>query len=894
MLLSEFIKDFGVKKYFRTPKNLDYSLLVNFIQLVLEGDWFGKASIPQDFSQNSDILAYFRVLDQAGHPERDALRFGDMYIILSKDRYRYGVFLNANAVLEQPNHLNPQHEVLHDDINKHIAWVKSRGFEVVLLRPLNEKNIFPSDDLRYIKQDKPFAHATLDIATNNITVYAPGNHATYTNPIWGLDPTNKQIEVLAKQEIYRPLWLHLLDENNASLASYEGVYDNAHFTTWEIPADELVGNPKMLALLRRSTSDYTTDDIKWTDKLPHRPIFYNVRDFGAAGNGTQDDTTYVEAAASAAHAAGGGTIYFPAVVGAMATNYKLTDAIALPEGVNVGGDGRHAVTITQIGTNKRGFYLTNGTSETVAELFMYGFKLVGTSSLTADGIFIEGRPLDYFRIHDVTVDGFAIGVHSKGAIVSRLEGVNAQNNTVGGIWVDGTDSFVTSVSLIACYGNGNASGAYGIKISKATYVAILGGAADSNDIGHYLLDCFSATINGSGSESNNTNWKIEGSGDFGSAGVNLVGVYSYDARAIGFDVVGFASNVQFIGCIDNFPNASATFSLRTSQYSIVTAIGCSWNNTHGNSIDPSCAYVELVDSDGNSHVRNLNLLRIRDTNGNLILDATALTPNAVNAFQIVNAATGHAPLFGPAGTDADIPGYYTSKGAGAVRLAKGDGSVLFQVDADHTDNTFYATPAQSGQAALFGVTSDDLHGGDADVTMYLQSKGMGDIRLAQLGGYVFANFSSNMAQPVNWPAFTAVNTGQAVEIGAAGGDTDIYLNLTSKGAGTVRANGHDVVTIDGAASLTNKTFPNVVIVGSSGTMTLNASPDASEYNIGVNTGGTLSLYGGAAEVLNLEMYDGDLGIGSQDPTKGLILTSPSFNRYRVTVDNSGVLVVTHI
>lgn len=893
MLLSEFIKDFGVKKYFRTPKNLDYSLLVNFIQLVLEGEWFGKADIPQDFSQNADILEYFRVLDQDNFPERDALRFGDVYIILSTDRYRYGVFLNNKAVLEQPNHLNPQHEVLKDDINKHIAWVKSRGFDVVLLRPLNEKNIFPSDDLRYIKQDKPFAHATYDQTTNKVTVYAPGNHADYDNPIWGLDPTNKQIEILAKQEIYRPLWLHTFDADNESLSAYEGVYDSSHFTTWEIPADELTGNPQMLALLRRETGDYITDDIKWTDKIPQRPIYYNVRKFGAAGNGSQDDTTAFEAAIAAAAAVGGGTLYLPAVVGPLNTNYILSDEVALPEGVNIAGDGRHCVTVTQTGTNKRGFYLTNGTGETVAELFLSGFKLQGNGSSTADGIFIEGRPLDYLRIHDITVDDFAVGLHCKGAIVSRVEGVNAQSCQIGGIWIDGSDSFTTSVTLIACYGNGN-PGAFGVKISKATYVSIVGGAADLNDIGHHLLDCFSATVDGTGSESNNYNFIIEGSGDFGSTGVNFVGAYSYDARVIGFDVRGFAVNVQFMGCIDNFPNASADYSLQTSQFSVVTAIGCSWTNTNGNNIHPSCAFVELVDSDGNSHMRNLNLLRIRDINGGLILDATAQTPDAVNGFQIVNAPTGQAPLFGPAGPDTNIPGYYTSKGTGAIRLAQGDGTVLFQVDAENNRNTFYATPADDGQAALFGVTSDDLAGGDADVTMYLQSKGMGSIRLAQLGGYVFADFGANMEQPVNWPYFLAVNTGQAVEIGAAGDDTDIYLNLTSKGTGRVRANGHDVVTIDEAALLTNKTFPNVVIVGSSGTMTLNASTDAGDYNIGVSDGGTLALYGGASEVLNVELWDGDLGIGSQDPTKGLILTSPGFTRYRVTVDNTGTLVVTAV
>lgn len=887
MLLSEFIKDFGVDKYFRTPKNIQYALLANFIQLVLEGDWIGTYDIPKDFSQNADILKYFRVLDQANFPARDALRFGDMYIILSPKRYRYGVFLNPKLVLEQTSHLEPQHMKLEDDIQKTIDFNESKGYKVVLLRPLNQKNIFPSDDLRYIKQDKPFAHSVFDITQNAFIVYAPGNHADYSNPIWGLDPTNQQIEALAKQEIYRPLWLHILDRDKESTSSYEGVYDGTHFTKWEVPSNAITDFLAFFALLRREETDYTTDDVKWSEDIPDRGIFYNVRDFGAAGDDTQDDTEPIRAALAAAEAAGGGTLHFPY------GTYKITDELLWPEGVNVQGDGRQAVTIRQDTINKHGISMTNGVAaETVGQLCMSGFKMQGPGAGTGDGIFFEGKPLDYFAICDVTVDGFSVGLHTKGAIVSRVEGVNAQNCLIGGIWIDGTHSFVTSITLTACYGNGNEAGSYGVKISKCTYVAVVGGAADLNDIGHIFVDCFAISVNGTGSESNRINFVIEGTGDFGSTGVNFVGVYSYDAREIGFDVIGYANNVQFIGCIDNFPNATADFSLRTSQFSVVTAMGCSWNNPNGNSIHPSCAFVEVVDVDGNSHFRNVNLLRIRDTNGNLILDATALTPDAVNGFQIVNAISGAAPLFGPAGPDANIAGYYTSKGTGAIRLAQGDGTVLFQVDAENNRNTFYATPAPDGQAALFGVTSDDLAGGDEDVTLYIQSKGLGDIRLAQLGGYVFANFTSTILEPINFPEFVAVNTGQAVIIRGAGTDDDIYLDLQSKGDGEVRANGHKITTDDGLANLTNKTFPNVVIVGASGTMTLSSAPDGGDYNIGVDTGGTLALFGSATESLDLELLDGEIGIGQNDPTKGVVLTAPSFARFRVTVDNAGALVTT--
>ena len=40
-------------------------------------------------------------------------------------------------------------------------------------------------------------------------------------------------------------------------------------------------------------------------------MIYNVRDFGAKGNGTADDRFAIQAAVDAAFKAGGGTVYLP-------------------------------------------------------------------------------------------------------------------------------------------------------------------------------------------------------------------------------------------------------------------------------------------------------------------------------------------------------------------------------------------------------------------------------------------------------------------------------------------------------------------------------------------------------------------------------------------------------
>ena len=100
-----------------------------------------------------------------------------------------------------------------------------------------------------------------------------------------------------------------------------------------------------------------------------------------------------------------------------------------------------------------------------------------------------------------------------------------------------------------------------------------------------------------------------------------------------------------------------------------------------------------------------------------------------------------------------------------------------------------------------------------------------------------------------------------------------------------------------AATLTNKTLTTPILTapvvnGSSGNMTISASSDGGEYNIGVDASGTLALYGAGGNTLGVKLLDGDMEIG--DTAKGVILTAPNASRWRITVDNSGNLTTTSI
>jgi hypothetical protein len=103
------------------------------------------------------------------------------------------------------------------------------------------------------------------------------------------------------------------------------------------------------------------------------PVF-NVRNYGALGNGSHDDTSAIQAAANALSAQGGGCLYFPAASG----DYKTTGTITLSsygDGLHVMGDG-YGSRIKATG-NYDTFYVAAGNG--VAFSYMYLDSSVGSN-----------------------------------------------------------------------------------------------------------------------------------------------------------------------------------------------------------------------------------------------------------------------------------------------------------------------------------------------------------------------------------------------------------------------------------------------------------------------------------------------------------------------------------
>jgi hypothetical protein len=181
---------------------------------------------------------------------------------------------------------------------------------------------------------------------------------------------------------------------------------------------------------------------------------------------------------------------------------------------------------------------------------------------------------------------------------------------------------------------------------------------------------------------------------------------------------------------------------------------------------------------------------ILDTNGNEIVTFTA-TAAAVNNYCINNNAAGLAPYLIVEGSDAAIDNNIYSKGTGAVSLRGGsDGARVIA-----------AVPLASGAANFMTVTNSE--------------------------------------------------TGNPVLLGVAGTDTNISLNLTPKGSGTVSVTGDQVVTTNATQNLTSKTLTSPTLTTpalgtpSSGTLTNCTFPTLNQ-----NTTGTASNVTGTVAVAN--------------------------------------------
>lgn len=175
-------------------------------------------------------------------------------------------------------------------------------------------------------------------------------------------------------------------------------------------------------------SSGTSKSINWenlgrlTSEQTHS--VFNVKYYGATGDGTTNDTTYIQAAIDAAHAAGSGTVYFPH------GTYSTSD-LTLYTDVSLLGESRDASIIKARTGTTNIIYYTNLASDTFAPFYTYirDLEIDGNSVTSVVGLKLLNSP--FLTVEDVRVHHCDIGFYLTGGYLSNITGSRFTSNRVG-------------------------------------------------------------------------------------------------------------------------------------------------------------------------------------------------------------------------------------------------------------------------------------------------------------------------------------------------------------------------------------------------------------------------------------------------------------------------------
>lgn len=177
---------------------------------------------------------------------------------------------------------------------------------------------------------------------------------------------------------------------------------------------------------------------------------------------------------------------------------------------------------------------------------------------------------------------------------------------------------------------------------------------------------------------------------------------------------------------------------------------------------------------------------ITDANGNELIRFPSTVASAVNEITVNNAATGVPPSIQSSGSDTNVGLDIKSKGTGTIRnYVNNVVSVVFDAAASAVNSLTMKSNATNNSPSI------EAAGSDTNVGIDVKTKGTGVFRALVNG--VVAFVVDTVAGAVNYLTVKANTTGYAPAIMATGNDTNIDVNVVPKGTGRLKENGTAVI-----------------------------------------------------------------------------------------------------
>lgn len=243
----------------------------------------------------------------------------------------------------------------------------------------------------------------------------------------------------------------------------------------------------------------------------------SVKDFGATGNGSTDDTASIQACLAYANSIGA-TAYFPP------GDYRVTSSLTIDNTgdtaqtapkASIKGSGKTSSRILADAGNYSVIQLLGGT----ASSGMHSHQEIESISITksgANGTGVYLSNIAYFVMRDVLITGANVGLLGEDVLSSYVAGCQFLFNTRGVDFTrqpvtDGYQSGPNALTFVGCvFGNNGNSGAY---FAQGGCINFIGGSVEGNG------------ISGSGTSNYKFGILVSNSGLESAVGLNIVGTY---------------------------------------------------------------------------------------------------------------------------------------------------------------------------------------------------------------------------------------------------------------------------------------------------------------------------------------------------------------------------------